>query len=346
MDDCQNIEESNYNLNEDDEKHEQHLSDEEDDVRIEDISSEEEDQQTLDQRTAFSSRAKKDRRKDSRTFTNLKKRAKAEAQNYEIRLKPSKKNSISFEVKNVRNKEIYQVIFDEKDVTCNCKSFKEIEERRECAANEVCKHVALIPLYCHENVRENYNGQRWFSTRGAFVRVSEMLKSFDITRNILEKPKHANFYLYPPPIPNPTRKFPYYKKREYAVHQISKLPVPRWMAEKYNRENNQGAKPACKSCKKKLGLGTLCFRADVAFLFQNRNFKIDEYSLKMSPLRICAKIDCFQDMNQKIQPSRKFQEETNLPIFDNIDMRHIFDSDKVIVKNLLKYENVIFDDTF
>ena len=102
----------------------------------------------------------------------------------------------------------------------------------------------------------------------------------------------------------------------------------------------------CKSCKKKLGLGTLCFRADVTFLFKNRNFKIDEYSLKMSPLRICAKIDCFQDMNQKIQPSRKFQEETNLPIIDNIDMRQIFDSDKVIVKNLLKYENVIFDDTF
>ena len=345
VDDCQDIEEFNSNSNEDDEILEQQLSDEEDDVRIEEISSEEEYQQTKDRRNRFSSRAKKDRRKDSRTFTNLKKRAKAEAQNYEIRVKSDKKNSITYEVKNLRNKEIYQVTFDEKDVTCNCKSFKEIEERRECAANEVCKHVALIPLYCHENVRENYNGQRWFSTRGAFVRVSEMLKSFDITRNILEKPKHTNFYLYPAPIPNPTRKFAYYKKREYAIRQISKLPVPRWMAEKYNRENNQGAKPACKSCKKKLGLGTLCFRADVTFLFKNRNFKSDEYSLKLSPLRICVKIDCFKDMNQKIQPSQKYQDETNLPPIDTIDMKQIFDSDKIIVKNMLKYENVFFDDT-
>ena len=184
VDDCQDIEEFNSNSNEDDEILEQQLSDEEDDVRIEEILSEEEEQQTQDTRNRFSSRAKKDRRKDSRTFTNLKKRAKAEAQNYEIRVKSDKKNYITYQVKNLRNTEIYQVTFDEKDVTCNCKSFKEIEERRECAANEVCKHVALIPLYCHENVRENYNGQRWFSTRGAFVRVSEMLKSFDITRNI------------------------------------------------------------------------------------------------------------------------------------------------------------------
>ena len=61
MDDCQNIEESNYNLNEDDETLEQQLSDKEDGVRIEEISSSKEDQQTLDQRTGFSSRAKKDR---------------------------------------------------------------------------------------------------------------------------------------------------------------------------------------------------------------------------------------------------------------------------------------------
>ena len=176
VDDCQDIEEFNSNSNEDDEILEQQLSDEDDDVRIEEILSEEEEQQTQDRRNRFSSRAKKDRRKDSRTFTNLKKRAKAEAQKYEIRVKSDKKNYITYEVKNLRNKEIYQVTFDEKDVTCNCKSFKEIEERRDCSANEVCKHVALIPLYCHENVRENYNGQRRFSTRGAFVRVSRDAK--------------------------------------------------------------------------------------------------------------------------------------------------------------------------
>ena len=115
--DCQDIEEFNSNSNEDDEILEQQLSDEEDDVRIEEISSEEEEQQTQDRRNRFSSRAKKDRRKDSRTFTNLKKRAKAEAQNYEIRVKSEKKNYITYEVKNLRNKEIYQVTFDEKDVT-------------------------------------------------------------------------------------------------------------------------------------------------------------------------------------------------------------------------------------
>ena len=74
VDDCQDIEEFNSNSNEDDEILEQQLSDEEDDVRIEEISSEEEDQQTQDRRNRFSSRAKKDRRKDSRTFKNLKKK--------------------------------------------------------------------------------------------------------------------------------------------------------------------------------------------------------------------------------------------------------------------------------
>ena len=93
-----------------------------------------------------------------------------------------------------------------------------------------------------------------------------------------------------------------------------------------------------------MGLGTLCFRADVTFLFKNRNFKSDEYSLKLSPLRICVKIDCFKDMNQKIQPSQKYQDETNLPPIDTIDMKQIFDSDNIIVKNMLKYENVFFDD--
>ena len=73
VDDCQDIEEFNSNSNEDDEILEQQLSDEEDDVRIEEISSEEEYQQTKDRRNRFSSRAKKDRRKDSRAFTNLKK---------------------------------------------------------------------------------------------------------------------------------------------------------------------------------------------------------------------------------------------------------------------------------
>ena len=53
----------------------------------------------------------------------------------------------------------------------------------------------------------------------------------------------------------------------------------------------------------------------------------------------------FSRHESKIQPSWKFQDETNLTTINNIDMRQIFDSNKVIVKNMLKYENVIFDDT-
>ena len=287
--------------------------------------------------------AKKDRKKDTKAFSNLKRRAKAEAQNYEIRMKCKKSNSVTFEIKKTKNTEPYTLTFGEKNVTCSCKSFKQIEERRYGAANEVCKHAALITLYCHENLRENYNGQRWFSTRSAFARALEMLDSFDSSRNIFEKPKHANFSLYPPPIPNPQRKFPYYKKKESGIFQMRKLKTPKWVAEKYNRDTNQGDKPACKVCKKKIALGNLCLRVDYTYLFVNRNFRSDEYSLKMSAFRICVKVKCFNDLNLKLIPKKNYREESNLPIIDRIDLANIFDNDKVTVRNMFRNEDVVLD---
>ena len=284
--------------------------------------------------------AKKDRKKDSKAFCNLRKRAKGEAKNYEIRLKCKKSNSLTFEIKKTNNLEPYTLTFGEKNVTCNCKSFQDIEERKYSAANEVCKHAALITLYCHENLRENYNGQRWFSTRSAFTRALEMLNSFDSSRNIFEKPKHANFFLYPPPIPNPQRKFPYYKKKQAALFQLRKLETPKWVAEKYNRETNQGDKPACKACNKKIALGNLCLRVDYTYLFVNRNFRSDECSLKMSAFRICMKVKCFTDLNLKVIPRKKYQEESNLPNIDRIDLENIYDNDKVSVRTMFRNENV------
>ena len=317
-----------------------------DDEKIELFSSEESSSDEELQREPISKsnskhKARKDRKKDTKAFRNLRKRARAEAKDYTIRLKCEKNSSFTFEImKTTNNTEPYTVTFGEMDVTCNCKSFKEIEERRHNAANEVCKHAALVTLYCHENLRENFNGQRWFSTRSAFRRVSDMLKSFDASRNIFEKQKHPNYFLYPAPIPNPTRKFPYYKKKEYALNQLTKLPAPKWIAETYNRETNKGDKPACKSCTKKMALGNLCLRVDYTSLFINRNFKKDEFSLKMSPFRICMKVSCFNDLITKIHPKRKYREETNLPVINSIDLRNIFDDDKATVQNVFKNEDV------
>ena len=56
---------------------------------------------------------------------------------------------------------------------------------------------------------------------------------------------------------------------------MRKLQIPKWIAEKYNRDTNQGDKPACKACGRKIGLGILCFRVDYTSLFKNRNFKRD-----------------------------------------------------------------------
>ena len=287
--------------------------------------------------------AKKDRKKDTKSFQNLRKRAKAEAHNYTLKLKCEKSDSFTFEVWKARKSDPYTVTFDERDVTCNCKSFRDIEERKYTSANEVCKHVALITLHCHDNLRENFHGQRWFSTRGAFGRVSEMLRSFDPTRNILERPKHPNFSLYPPPIPNPSRKFPYFKKKKYAIFQMKKLVTPKWVAEKYNRDTNQGDKPSCKVCNRKIALGNLCLRVDYTSVFVNRNFRSDEFSLRMAPFRICMKISCFKDLNLRFVPRKKYREETNLPSIENIYLQNIFDNDKTTVNNLFQFENVVLD---
>ena len=124
---------------------------------------------------------------------------------------------------------------------------------------------------------------------------------------------------------------------------MRKLQIPKWIAEKYNRDTNQGDKPACKACGRKIGLGILCFRVDYTSLFKNRNFKRDEFSLKMAPFRICLQMKCFNDFSAKLLPNQKFREESNVPRIERVDLANIFDNDKIIVRNLYKNTQVIFD---
>ena len=277
-------------------------------------------------------KAKKNRTKDTKSYTALKKKAKAEALNYAVELKIQNSDSFIFELRNKNNKNNYVVSFLGQSVTCNCESFKEIELRRWETSNEVCKHVPIVILFCHENVQDGYHGQRFFSTRSTFVCLSEMFQSFDPNRNLLEKKRHVNFSLYPTPIPCPVKRYPYFSKKDYALNYLAKLTHPSWFAEKYNRESAQGEKPTCKSCSAKIDIGTLCLRIDSTQVFQNKNYRKDDFTMKMSPFRICIKQQCFTDVNNKIR-SNDFS-RSNIGCIESIDLANIFDEDKATVKRM------------
>ena len=122
---------------------------------------------------------------------------------------------------------------------------------------------------------------------------------------------------------------------------MKKLATPKWMAEKYNRDSNQGDKPSCKVCNRKIALGNLCLRVDYTSMFINRHFKRDEYSLKSAPFRICTKIPCFKKVNLKFVHQTKYREESNLPAITTISLENIFDNDKTMVRYMFQNENVI-----
>jgi hypothetical protein len=115
---------------------------------------------------------------------------------------------------------------------------------------------------------------------------------------------------------------------------MRKVPTPKWIAEKFNRDTNQGDKPSCKSCAKKIAIGTLCIRTDYAYIFKNKNFKSDEFTLQMSAFRLCMKIKCFKDFNQKVVQTKKYTDESNIVAIDSIDLENVFDGDKVTVRNM------------
>ena len=70
---------------------------------------------------------------------------------------------------------------------------------------------------------------------------------------------------------------------------LTKLNKPEWYAEKYNRETNQGDKPACKSCYSKINIGTLCLRIDYSYVMFNRNRRPDDWTLSTAAFKICKK---------------------------------------------------------
>ena len=52
------------------------------------------------------------------------------------------------------------------------------------------------------------------------------------------------------------------------------------------------------------------------------------------------KVKCFTDLNLKVIPRKKYQEESNLPNIDRIDLENIYDNDKVSVRTMFRNENV------
>ena len=320
------------------------------DEEIESFESEDEDEEFVPEKVRAAPskkskenefKAKKTRTKDTKSYAALKRKAKKEAINYKVELKSQNLESFTFEVRNKVNNKIYVIDFGEKTVTCNCEWFKEIELRRWGTANEVCKHVPIVTVFCHDNFQDNYKGQRFFSTRSAFRNLSEMFQSFDPNRNLEEGKKHANFFLYPTPIPCPVKKYPYFTNKDYAMNYLAKIKAPHWFAEKYNRDNLQGDKPSCKACSTKIDIGKLCIRIDQTIVFQNKNYRKDDFTLKTYPFRICVKRSCFKDINDKIQRGANFLENSNIFCIESIDLSNIFDQDRVALKRNFK-DDVMF----
>ena len=61
-------------------------------------------------------------------------------------------------------------------------------------------------MFCHEDLHDNYMGQQFLSTRNSFPKL-------DAERDINKKKKHANFFLYPTPIPNPVKNFHIFQEK-------------------------------------------------------------------------------------------------------------------------------------
>ena len=176
----------------------------------------------------------------------LKNKAKQEADNYVVIFKSNHNNLFIFEVENRLNTNKYIVYFSVQHVTCTCPWFKQIELMRHQSSNQVCKHVALVTLYCNDTLTQNDLGQRFFSKKDTFIKVAELLDSFDPQKNICLNKKHVDFSQLPLPVLSPNIKFKYYTKKQYAQDHLDTIPVPVWIAERYNRDSKKGGKPSCK----------------------------------------------------------------------------------------------------
>ena len=137
------------------------------------------------------------------------------------------------------------------------------------------------------------------------------------------------------------KKYPYFTKKDYAMNYLSKIKAPHWFAEKYNRDTLQGDKPSCKACSTKIDIGKLCIRIDQTIVFQNKNYRKDDFTLKTYPFRICVKRPCFKDINNKIQRRANFLENSNIFCIESIDLSNIFDQDRVALKRNFK-DDVMF----
>ena len=226
-------------------------------------------------------------------------------------------------------------------MNCDCENFKQITLQKWDRAQEVCKHVALITLYCHEHLRENYHGQRFFTTKIVFKRVLEMLKSFNADRNLNEKKKHPKFFLYPAPIPSPLRRFDYYPKKTAALLALNKEVNNGWFSESYNRESSQGKKPECKACGKVINLGVLCIRNDYTYIWQNPNYRNTDFTLTCAPFRVCNSLECVKQVNKKINTDRRLRDLSNITQVTQVRTDSIYDEDKQKILNTFKTSSII-----
>ena len=191
---------------------------------------------------------------------------------------------------------VYEVSFERDHVLCTCEQFKFITLQKWDNAQEVCKHVALITLHCDDELSQTYYGQRYLSQR-TYSKVCDMLNTFNASKTVKDKKKHARYHLLPVPRPITLKNFPYFKKKDSAVALLSKEHNSGWFAEVYNRESSQGKYPICKSCRKTLKIGNLSLRNDYTFVWQNHMYREGEYTLKIQAYRVCANPECAKKAN-------------------------------------------------
>ena len=91
-----------------------------------------------------------------------------------------------------------------------------------------------------------------------------------------------------------------------------------------------------------MDIGTLCFRIDYTYIFQNKNYRPNDYTLKTAAFRICSVKSCVNKFNKKIKESG-YNVNNNIRALDMAFSNNIFDEDKKILENIFVDETLIIE---